>query len=86
MNASLDEFRGYVLGFANDNRTPELLMVPMNGGFQLRFLDYTLEAARGHARLFRTADALVKFVDRHVCQHARTRVRVTVELSGSSLF
>lgn len=86
MNASLDEFRGYVLSFANSKQVPILSMVPMVGGFQLRFMEHTLEAARGHARLFRTADSAIRFVDRHICQHVRTRVNVSIELTGASLF
>lgn len=73
MNASLDEFRGYVLSFANSKQVPILSM------------EHTLEAARGHARLFRTVDSAIRFVDRHICQHVRTRVSVSIELSGSSL-
>lgn len=85
MNASLDEFRGYVLSFANSKQVPILSIVPMVGGFQLRFMEHTLEAARGHARLFRTVDSAIRFVDRHICQHVRTRVSVSIELSGLSL-
>lgn len=77
MLVSLERFRGFVSAF-NEKQTPEIELVPFEGGWVMSLEGNILHAARGERRVFRTVDAGVRYVRDNVVGSVSRAVAVRV--------
>lgn len=80
--ANLDVFRGIVRG--TPESTPVFYAVPVDGGFLLEALNHRLQSARGDVRVFRSLDALYRYVADHISSPCGRTVEVRFFVAGSA--
>lgn len=83
--ATLDVFRGMVQA-TSENRSAEIQLVPVSGGFELVCSGLSLQASRGDVRVFRTADAAIRYVSDHIAKPLARLVDIRIQVLGSGLF
>jgi hypothetical protein len=82
-HGSLDEFRGFVLGFQGTQTTPTVELYPVALGYYLTFKGRFLESSRNQVRLFKSSDAAISFVERHICMYQKVTVVVSVSIHSA---
>lgn len=83
--ATLDTIRG-MLQATPENRLAELSLVSVEGGFELVSGGLSLQASRGDVRVFRTADAAVRYVSDHIAKSISRSVEVRFLITAGGLF
>lgn len=83
--ATLDVFRGMVQA-APANLTPEFVLVPVTGGYELVCSGFSLQASRGGVRVFKTADAAVRYVSDHIAKSLMRTIDLRFQVVAGGLF
>lgn len=77
--ATLDVFRGMVQS-ACEIWAPEIHLVPVSGGFELVCSGLSLQASRGDVRVFRTADAAIRYVADYIAKPLAQLVDIRIQV------
>lgn len=80
---SLEMFNGVIKGSAD---SVPVLIVPVEGGYQLQIAGSVLATARGQVRVFVTLDAILRFCNKSMRVQAGRAFSLQVRVDGEQLF